>query len=81
MTGKPCKSLFDLNKANDYHLALCLALMKALVEKNVLSQKEMNHFIKDAAKEVASLKFTLMQRDESKAELEDFVKAVEFGKA
>jgi hypothetical protein len=81
MGEKPCKGLTDLNKANDYHLTLSLALLKALVENDVLSQKEVNRFVREAAKEVASLKLTLMAKAEEKSSVGEFVKAVNFAKA
>jgi hypothetical protein len=53
------QAIQGLNKANDWHLTLCLSLIEALKGKGVLLDEEVQHYIKDAAKEVAKKKFEL----------------------
>ena len=59
MTNHPCKGLNDLNRANDWHLALCLALHKVLVAKGVINEEEMKNFLQEAAQEVVKQKIKL----------------------
>ena len=59
MTNQPCKGLLDLNRANDWHLALCLALHKVLVAKGVITEEEMKNFLQEAAQEVVKQKIKL----------------------
>ena len=59
MTNHPCKGLLDLNRANDWHLALCLALHKVIVAKGIITEKEMKNFLLEAVQEVAMQKFKL----------------------
>ncbi|UCF90980.1 MAG: hypothetical protein JSW39_22265 [Desulfobacterales bacterium] len=59
LNSQPCKGLLDLNRANDWHLALCLALHNVLVAKGIVTEKEMQNFLQEAAKVVVVQKMKL----------------------
>jgi hypothetical protein len=67
LTNHSCKALLDLNRANDWHLALCLALHKVLVAKGVITEEEMKNFLQEAAQEVVKqkIKLALFSNDDS----------------
>jgi hypothetical protein len=59
--------LLDLNRANDWHLALCLALHNVLVAKGLITEEEMKNFLQEAAQEVVKqkIKLALVSIDDS----------------
>lgn len=59
------QAIQGLHRANDWHLTLCLAIIEALKKEGVLSDEDVNNYIKDAAKEVAKRKFELQAQMES----------------
>ena len=67
MNNYPCKGLLDLNRANDWHLALCLALHNVLVAKGLITEEEMKNFLQEAAQEVVKqkIKLALVSIDDS----------------
>jgi len=67
LNNYPCKGLLDLNRANDWHLALCLALHNVLVAKGLITEEEMKNFLQEAAQEVVKqkIKLALVSIDDS----------------
>jgi hypothetical protein len=58
--GEPCKGLLDLNRANDWHLCLCLTLLKTLVGEGLVEEHKITEYMKQAIKEVTETKMKLV---------------------